>query len=193
MRITLKFLKNKEACQDGIDWVVENKLIGLKDSEMIKDLMKADKLDWANWLIVRCMNYKQYVSYAVYAAESVLDIYEKKYPNDKRPREAIEAAKLCIKNPSKKNKVAASAAYSASAYSAYSAAYSASSASSAAFSASSSASSAAFSASSAAYSAAYSAAFSAAYSASSTAASAAKKDLQIKILKNGLTLLTKFK
>ena len=51
--------------------------------------------------------YRMYVSYAVYAAEQVIDIYEKKYPDDKRPRKAIEAAKACIKNPSAKNKEAA--------------------------------------------------------------------------------------
>ncbi len=53
------------------------------------------------------MTYKQYVSYAVFAAEQVLDIFENKYPDDKRPRKAIQAAKKCIKNPSKENKKAA--------------------------------------------------------------------------------------
>jgi len=34
------------------------------------------------------------VKLAIFAAEQVIEIYEKKYPNDKRPREAIEAAKI---------------------------------------------------------------------------------------------------
>ena len=59
--------------------------------------------------------YRMYVSYAVYAAEQVIDIYEKKCPNDKRPRKAIEAAKACIKNPSAKNKEAAARAAGAAA------------------------------------------------------------------------------
>lgn len=75
--------------------------------------MKENKLSWANWLIVRLMKYKQYVKYAVYAAEQVIDIFEKKYPDNKLSRKAIQAAKRCIKNPSKKNKDAA--AYAASA------------------------------------------------------------------------------
>ena len=52
------------------------------------------------------------VQYAVFAAEQVIDLFEQKYPDDKRPREAIEAAKKCIDDPSEKNKVAA-AAYTA--------------------------------------------------------------------------------
>jgi hypothetical protein len=60
------------------------------------------------------MNYKQYVSYAVFAAEQVVGIYEKKYPDDKRARKAIEAAKLCISKPTEENKRAAyTAAYAA--------------------------------------------------------------------------------
>ena len=53
------------------------------------------------------LKYEDYVKYAVYAAEQVIDIYEKQYPNDKRPRNAIKAAKRCIKNPSEGNKKAA--------------------------------------------------------------------------------------
>lgn len=67
------------------------------------------------------MEYNQYVGYAIFAAEQVIDIYEKKYPDDKRPREAIEVAKECLKNPSKKNKDAAYATYAAT-YATYAAA-----------------------------------------------------------------------
>jgi hypothetical protein len=57
------------------------------------------------------------IRYAVYAAEQVIDIFEKKYPKNKRPRESIQAAKRYLKNPSKENKekckVAAESAWSA--------------------------------------------------------------------------------
>ena len=96
MNITQQQLKDWSACTDGYKWACGI----LKDNPMeIKEFLKitADhRLDWANWVIVRVMTYDQYVSYAVYAAEQVIDIYEKKYPNDKRPRLAIEAAKKCI-------------------------------------------------------------------------------------------------
>jgi hypothetical protein len=42
---------------------------------------------------------KDSVAMAVYAAELVIENFEKKFPNDKRPREAIEAAKAWIINP----------------------------------------------------------------------------------------------
>ena len=109
MNITKRWLQKKEACYDGIDWFVENykSIDGIK---LVKDLIKFKKLGWANWLIVRIMKYKQYVAYAIYGVEQVIDIYEKKYPDDNRPREAIRAAKKCLKNPTRKNKNAAAAA-----------------------------------------------------------------------------------
>jgi len=111
VKITEKWLKEKDACGSGIVWFNEQKETdGLK---VVKKLVKRDSLSWANWLIVRLMPYKMYVSYAVYAAEQVLPIYEKKRPGDGRPRKAIEAAKKCIKNPSKENKAAAAAAAAA--------------------------------------------------------------------------------
>ena len=114
--ITVKWLNKINACSLGIKCFKEQ---GEKEPiAVLKKLVTEGKLDWTNWLIVRLMTYKQYVSYAVYAAEQVIDIYEKKYPDDKRPREAIEAAKRCIENPSEKNKNAAdayAAAYAAAA------------------------------------------------------------------------------
>ena len=108
-KLTAKWLKDNDACTDAVaQWEKEG-----CEPDPIKVLKRCIKLkhcDWGNWLIVRHMTYKQYVSYAVYAAEQVVDLYEKKYPHDKRPREAIDAAKACIKNPSVKNKEAAAGA-----------------------------------------------------------------------------------
>ena len=152
MKITEKFLKEKDACSEGIEYVIANKYIGLERKAFLEKLIAEDKLDWANWLIVRTMKYKQYVSYAVFAAEQVIDIYEKKYSNKNAPRKAIEAAKLCIQAPTKQNKAAA-AAYAAAAYAA------------------------------AAYAAAYAAYAAAAYN------NAVRKEIKIKILNYGLSLL----
>ena len=52
---------------------------------------------------------KDSVSMAIYAAELCLEHFEKEYPNDKRPRGAIEAAKRWIENPTEKNRWAAAA------------------------------------------------------------------------------------
>ena len=105
-----QWLKEKNACTRGVDWFCSQEETDA--IKIVKKLMTNNNFNWANWLIVRCMNYKMYVSYAVFAAESVLSIFEKQHPNDKRPRQAIEAAKKCIDNPSEENKKAA-AAYAA--------------------------------------------------------------------------------
>ena len=107
-QITTEFLKSLNACQSGINLVAT---YPDKDPEaVIRRLVADDHWDYANWLLPRLMDYRGYVSYAVYAAELVLPIWEKKYPDDKRPHKAIEAAKRCIDDPSKKNKEAARAA-----------------------------------------------------------------------------------
>lgn len=56
---------------------------------------------------------KDSVALAIYAAELVIKMYEKEYPNDDRPRKAIEAAKKWLKKPSVYAAHAAHAAYAA--------------------------------------------------------------------------------
>ena len=112
MKINESWLRNKSACSDGIEWFLEQKEIDGSGLEIVRKLMKENRLTWANWAMARIMTYKQYVSYAVYAAKQVINLFEKKYPNDKRPRQAIEAAKKCITEPTKKNRDA-DAAYAA--------------------------------------------------------------------------------
>ena len=113
------------------------------------------------WFTAKTLTHRQNVLWSCLNALSVIENFEKLFPNDNGPRAAIEAALAWAIIPSAS---AARAAYSA-AYSAYRAAYSADST---AASAARAAYSAAYSAYSAAYSAAYSvdrAAYSAAYSA----------------------------
>ena len=66
---------------------------------------------------------------AIFAAEQVLDIFERRYPDDKRPRQAIEAAKKVLENDTEETRraaaYAASAAYAGAAPSAAYAAYAA--------------------------------------------------------------------
>ena len=99
MKITLKFLKKFNACSKGIAFVKKNKLISLEAIDFIEKLIELDKLQWANWLTVRVLCKIDNVKYAVFAAEQVIDIFENKYPNDDRPRKAIESAKAYINNP----------------------------------------------------------------------------------------------
>jgi hypothetical protein len=64
--------------------------------------MDTDKSAWSDMLTVsrRKWTKEMSVELAIYAAEIVLSIYEKEYPDDKRPRNAIEAAKAYLRKPS---------------------------------------------------------------------------------------------
>ncbi len=102
------------------------------------------------------------VAMAIYAAERVIEYYEKEYPNDTRPRQAIDAAKSWLVNPTRAAYAAAYASYAAAAdaaayasYAAYAAAYASDAAYAAAYA--SYAAHAADAASDASYAAAYAA------------------------------------
>jgi len=67
---------------------------------------------WEKMRVVKAYKWEKQdsVLFAIYAARLVLDIFEKRYPNDDRPRKAIEAAEVYVKNPTEKNRAAARAA-----------------------------------------------------------------------------------
>jgi hypothetical protein len=114
MKITATWLKKWSACSEGTEWLLAQK--ERDGAKVCRKLVVESRIDWANWTIARLLNRKQRIQYAIFAAEQVIEIFEKLYPNDKRPREAIEAAKAVLKNGTKKNKDAAAyAAYAADA------------------------------------------------------------------------------
>ena len=102
MKITKRWLNKHNACKEGIDWI--KKQSNKDEIKVIEKLMTLDRFDWANWYIARRLSKTIKVKYAVYAAKQVLKIFEDKYPDDKRPREAIEAAEAYIKTHAKKQK-----------------------------------------------------------------------------------------
>ena len=89
-----KFLISKDACYEGLSWV--------KGKSLKQTWMELERPDWMMWLYMKSkkIDKKKCVMIAVFSAESCLDKFESKYPDDKRPREAIEAAKNWIKKPS---------------------------------------------------------------------------------------------
>jgi hypothetical protein len=112
MKITKEWLIEWSACVGGIKWFEAQK--ETQGKKLAIALMVDKKLQWTNWLLVRLMTHKQQIKYTIYAAELVIKNYEDKYPEDKRPREAIEAAKAYMERPTEENKSAAwSAAWSA--------------------------------------------------------------------------------
>jgi len=103
--ITLDWLREKNACVDGYNYCAEVKITD--PIALINRLIDDEYHSWANWLIVKIMDRKQRIAYATYAAEIVLPIFEKKYPDDLRPRKAIEAAKKCLECDSDENRLLA--------------------------------------------------------------------------------------
>jgi hypothetical protein len=122
--------------------------------------------------------------YAIFAAKQVIQIYEKKYPRDSRPRQAIEAAEKYLNEPTEDNKNAAYAAAAAADATAYAAAAAADAAADAAGAAADSAYAAASSAH-----AAYAAAHAADAAVDAATWAAPRRKIQLEIINYGLNLL----
>ena len=201
MKLTKEWLQEKSACSEGMKWFLSHKLKTVEG--VTKKLIEEDRLDWANWLLSRAMSHPQQIQYAIFSAEQVINIYEKQYPKDDRPRKAIEAAKAYLNKPTEENKAAAYAADAAAhvaAYAADAAAYAAADAAAhaahaahATAYAADAAADAAHAAYAAADAAAHAAADAAAYAANAAAyaAHAANAAMKIKIIRYGLKVIAK--
>jgi hypothetical protein len=165
--ITLKWLKDHESCHDGLIWFKENNLKEIGHAKLCKLLLDKDQFRYANWLVCKILSPKNRIRYAINAAELVLHLFEKQFPDDDRPRLAIKATKDYLENPD-----TAAAAYAHAARAAARAAYA-------------DADAAAYAAAAAAYAAAADAAARAAYNA---AYAADNKKIENKIIKYALEL-----
>jgi len=154
-KITKEWLRKNNACTNGIKWFLSQD--ETNTATVLLKLVECGRPDDALWVIEKIINKNQSVRLAIFSARLCLSEFEALYPDDKRPRMAIEAAEAYIARPCEATK--------SSARSAAESAWSARSARSARSPASAAAWSAAWSAWSAAWSAARSAARSAAWSA----------------------------
>lgn len=185
MKMTLEFLNEECVYPECIEFIKENEMIGLKEIDSINKFIEYDKIVWANLLVIKFLNKIDRVKYAVYAAEQVIDIYEKEHPNDKRPRKAIEAAKIYINNPNINNNEYSSIINAASnAHNAYTDMYSNNTAPYNVIRAGY----AAYSASEAAY-AVHGDTKNVEYSAINASVAASDSELLIKIIRNGIEIL----
>jgi hypothetical protein len=117
--ITKTWLKEKGACSDGTQWFIEQKETNA--IKVLNKLVTEKHLDWANWTVTKLLMHKQQIAYAVFAAEQVLDVYERRHTNEKAPRKAIKIAKLVLKQNTAVNRSAANAAANAANAAAYAA------------------------------------------------------------------------
>jgi hypothetical protein len=207
MILTIDKLVELNACSRGREWFLNyaktlDANTGVCSAvDTIKELLKQDKFDWANWTIAHLLNNDNKVRYAIFAAREVLAIYENKYPGDLRTRKAIEVAENYLKVKTADAADAARAATYAATYAAYAARAAARAAADAARAAARAAAYAAADAARAAYAAAdaaraayaaYAAAARAAYAADARAAyaaDAADAAMKDKLILHGLTLL----
>jgi len=123
LTLTLEFLKEKSACSTGINWFLEQKTTNVL--ELLDNAIATGDINilrYADWGICRIFTKEQKVKYAIYSAELVLDIFEKRYPEDNRPRKAIEAARGYLINQSEENRIKCRTAAAAAAYAAAAAA-----------------------------------------------------------------------
>jgi hypothetical protein len=121
--IWLDDLKSHEPCPDGYRWAKENNIASLAEA-----FAKLERSDWWLWLARAYgidLDKPRLVTFAADCAERVLPKFEERYPADKRPREAIEAARAWVTCPSPETRAAsanaAAAAADAAAHPAYAA------------------------------------------------------------------------
>ena len=133
MKITIKQLERLGACDEAVCWLKTQKNREIK--HLAKILLQKKHFDWANWFVTKLMTRPQAVQYSIYAAELCLSAYEEAYPKNGRPRNAIDAAKKCLRSNTEENRFAARSAAESARSAAESAAESAESARAAAESA----------------------------------------------------------
>ena len=127
MKITKQQLLDLKPCRRGLAFAESC------DFDFIKIYETCERGDWLIWLLrkTNTITKIQAVLLACECAEHVLIFFEAKHPNDKRPRQAILAAREWAKNPTEENRLicktaayaAATAAAAPASVAAYAAAY----------------------------------------------------------------------
>lgn len=92
MNTTLNEIRKHSPCEPS--WIKLLKSLNKTsaDGELLElmDILKILGIEDAVWCL-RCFGYKEYCLFLADIAESVLPIFEDKYPNDNRPRLTIQA------------------------------------------------------------------------------------------------------
>ena len=125
MKLTRQNILDLNPCREGLVFARSH------DFDAVKIYQTCPRGDWLIWLLRRTntITKPQAVLLAVTCAEHVLEIFEKKYPGEKRPRLAIDSVKNWLANPTDENRKtcrtnsAAAAAADDAAAAAYVAAY----------------------------------------------------------------------
>jgi len=94
MKSTIQNLLDKGPCSEGLKF--------LKSSRSLPKLWRTcERADWMIWALQQLELFDERTAriFAVACAEHTLHFFEDKYPEDNRPRQAIEFARTLIDNP----------------------------------------------------------------------------------------------
>jgi hypothetical protein len=100
MILSIDILKNIGTYNRDLRWFLDfskNGNVEIDVSVVIRELLVQNKQDLANRIIAHLLSNDDKVRYAIFAAREVLRLYEERYPDDLRPRKAIEAAEDYLK------------------------------------------------------------------------------------------------
>lgn len=121
MKTTVKRLRDSGLCRSGINKYLE--FYGIKENDLtdeteidLKDILESNGVKDA-FFCLKAFDYDDYCLMLADIAESVLHIFESKYPDDKRPELAIQAIRdyKAVEINKEQLKSYADAAYAASA------------------------------------------------------------------------------
>lgn len=90
--------KKQGASAEELEWFSKNKIN--TTNQFFNLAIKENRLELANITLAKFLNKENNVRRAINAAEKVIDIYEKSFAGDCRPRRAIIAAQKWLKNNS---------------------------------------------------------------------------------------------
>lgn len=107
MKINYDMLKKKYPCPRGIDWYNSFDPKDVDSVEKVASLaLKSndyETIKYIYWGICNFFSLDINIKTKIYVAEKVLSFFEKKIPNDNRPRLAIQMAKNFPINPTKED------------------------------------------------------------------------------------------
>jgi len=95
MKITKRWLEDKDACYEGVKWYEENNLTLIEHTELVNMLVDEGESCWTFWLISELLASSRNTMWACNSARLVLPIFEAENPDDNSARKCIE----CAENP----------------------------------------------------------------------------------------------
>lgn len=97
---TLQQLKNFQACSSGLDTLLDSLPPFYDDNAPIslEHILNSNGIHHAIWAL-RTQPKEVGIEFALMCTESVLYIFEKKYPDDNRPRKAVDMTRKWLENP----------------------------------------------------------------------------------------------